>query len=98
VPAIALAVGQVPAVREEEPARCRRTALVAQVASVIALSHQVPGWVRVATLLVAVGLGAISARSASSRGGASMGGGGFSHGAGGGGRSGGGRGGGGGRR
>jgi hypothetical protein len=58
VPAIALAVGQVPAVREEEPARCRRTALVAQVASVIALSHQVPGWVRVATLLVAVGLGA----------------------------------------
>ena len=54
--AIALAVGQVPAARVQEPARCRRTAAAAQIASVIALSHQAPGSVRVATLLVAVGL------------------------------------------
>jgi len=56
VPAIALAVGQVPAARAREPVQCRRAAAVAQMASVIALSHQGPGSVRVATLLVAVGL------------------------------------------
>jgi len=53
---IALAVGQVPAARVAEPAGWRRTAAVAQIASVIAPSHQAPGSVRVATLLVEVGL------------------------------------------
>jgi predicted benzoate:H+ symporter BenE len=43
-PVIALAVGQV------------STAAVALMASVIALSHQVPGSVRIITLLVAAGL------------------------------------------
>ena len=56
--AIALAVAQVRAARVAEPARCRRTAAVAQIASVVALSHQAQGSVRVATLLVGVGLGA----------------------------------------
>ena len=56
VAAIALAVAQVRAARVAEPARCRRTAAVAQIASVVALSHQAQGSVRVATLLVGVGL------------------------------------------
>lgn len=56
VQAIALAVGQVPAARVREPVHCRRAAAVAQMASVIALSHQAPGSVRVAMPLVAVGL------------------------------------------
>jgi hypothetical protein len=56
VAAIALAVGQVPAARVAEPQRCRRTAALAQIASVIGLSHQAPGSVRVTTLLVGVGL------------------------------------------
>ena len=43
VPAIAPAVGQVPAARVREPVRCRRTAAVAQIASAIGLSHQAPG-------------------------------------------------------
>jgi hypothetical protein len=54
--AIALALGQVTAAQVREPVRCRGAAAVAQIASVIALSHQVLGSVRVATLLVAVGL------------------------------------------
>src|SRR5205809_875512 len=54
--ALALEVAQVRAVRVAEPARCRRTAAVAQIASVVALSHQAQGSVRVATLLVGVGL------------------------------------------
>lgn len=56
VPAIALALGQVPAAWVREPVRCRGAAAVAQMASVIALSHQAPDSVRVAMLLVAVGL------------------------------------------
>jgi hypothetical protein len=56
VPAIAPAVGQGPAARVREPVRCRRAAAVAQIASAIGLSHQAPGSVRVAMLLVAVGL------------------------------------------
>jgi hypothetical protein len=55
-PPIALALGQAPTARVAEPPRCRRAAAAAQMASVIALSHQAPGSVRVATLLVAVGL------------------------------------------
>ena len=56
VAAIALAGGQVPAARVREPVRCRRTAALAQIALAIGLSHQAPGSVRVATLLVALGL------------------------------------------
>jgi hypothetical protein len=56
VAAIALTVGQMPAGRVAEPPRCPRTAALAQTASVIGLSHQVPGSVRVTTLLVGVGL------------------------------------------
>jgi hypothetical protein len=56
VAAIALAAGQVPAARLAEPPRCRRTAALAQITSVIGLSHQAPGSVRAATLLVVVGL------------------------------------------
>jgi hypothetical protein len=57
VAAVVLAVAQVQAVRVAESVRCRRTARVAEIASVIALSHQAPGSDRAATLLVAVGLG-----------------------------------------
>jgi hypothetical protein len=56
VAAIARAVGQAPAAQVAEPQRCRRTAALAQIASVIGLSHQAPGWVRVTTLLVGAGL------------------------------------------
>jgi hypothetical protein len=56
VAAIAPAVGQVPAAQVAEPPGCRRTAALPQIASVIGLSHQAPGSVRVATLLVGVGL------------------------------------------
>jgi hypothetical protein len=56
VRAIALAQGQVPAARGVEPPRCRPAAALAQIASVIGLSHRAPGSVRAATLLVAVGL------------------------------------------
>jgi len=56
VPAIALAVEQVPAARVREAVQCRRTEAVAQIASAIALSHQAPGSVRVTTLLVVGGL------------------------------------------
>jgi hypothetical protein len=38
------------------PVRCRRTAALAQIASVIGLSHPAPGSVRVTTLLVGAGL------------------------------------------
>jgi hypothetical protein len=55
-PAIVLVVGQAPTARAREPVRCRRTGAVAQMALVIARSHQVPGSVRVATLLAAVAL------------------------------------------
>ena len=56
VPAIALAVGQLPAAWVLQPVRCPQTAAAAQIASVIALSHQAPGSVQVTTLLVAAGL------------------------------------------
>jgi hypothetical protein len=52
MPAIGLAVGQVPTASMG----CRQAAAVALMASVIALSHQDLGSVRVATLLVVVGL------------------------------------------
>src|SRR5262245_39404693 len=47
VPATVLAVGQVPAAPVADQQRCRPTAAVAQIASVIALSHQAPDSVRV---------------------------------------------------
>jgi hypothetical protein len=53
---IALAVGQLPAARVAAPPRCRRTAAPAEIASVIGLSHQVLGSVRVTTLLAEAGL------------------------------------------
>ena len=56
VPAIVLAVEQVLTAGERKLVQCRRIAALAQIVSVIALSHQAPGSVRVAMLLVAVGL------------------------------------------
>ena len=54
--AVALAVAQVLTARVAEPARCRRTAAVAQVVSEIAAFHRAQGSVRIATLLVAADL------------------------------------------
>src|SRR5712671_4868865 len=53
---LAEAAERLPAARVAEPQRCQRTAALAQIASVIGLSHQAPGSVRVTTLLVEVGL------------------------------------------
>jgi hypothetical protein len=61
VAAIALAVAQVPAARVAEPARWRQTARPvppAEIVLEIAASHPAQDSVRVATRLVAVGLGA----------------------------------------
>jgi hypothetical protein len=59
VAAIALAVAQVRAARVAEPARCRQAAAVAQIASVIGLSHPAQDSDPVAALsAAAVGLGA----------------------------------------
>ena len=56
VEAIALAVGQVPAAQVAALPRCRRTAALAQTASVIGLSHRDPGSVPITTLLAGADL------------------------------------------